>query len=132
MEKASFEIPRGSKTALVGPNGAGKTTLLTRIAEGAPEIRIVPKGKIGWFRQELKDCDPEKTVLETVMETAVQSETVMRRMLAQLLFTREQIFQKTGTLSGGQRVKMLLARLMGSPCNICCWTRLPTIWIWNR
>ena len=118
LEKASFEIPRGSKTALVGPNGAGKTTLLTRIAEGAPEIQIVPKGKIGWFRQELKDCDPEKTVLETVMETAVQSETVMRRMLAQLLFTREQIFQKTGTLSGGQRVKMLLARLMGSPCNI--------------
>ena len=84
FENASFSLPKGSKTALIGPNGAGKTTLMELIVSGAPGIRLVPKAKIGYFRQSLDALDPDKTVLENVMENSVQSEGTMRGILARL------------------------------------------------
>lgn len=118
FENASFSLPKGSKTALIGPNGAGKTTLMELIVSGAPGIRLVPKAKIGYFRQSLDALDPDKTVLENVMENSVQSEGTMRGILARLLIRREDIFKKAGVLSGGERVKLAFARLFGSPANL--------------
>ncbi len=118
FENASFSLPKGSKTALVGPNGAGKTTLMEMIRSGAPGIRIVPKAKIGYFKQSLDTLDLNKTVLENVMETAVQSEKTMRGILARLLIRREDVFKKAGVLSGGERVKLAFAKLFGSPANL--------------
>ncbi len=118
FENASFSLPKGSKTALVGPNGAGKTTLMELIWFGAPGIRLVPKAKIGYFKQSLDTLDLSKTVLENVMETSVQSENTMRGILARLLFRREDVFKKAGVLSGGERVKLAFAKLFGSPANL--------------
>ena len=118
FENASFSLPKGSKTALVGPNGAGKTTLMELIWSNAPGIRLVPKAKIGYFRQSLDTLDLSKTVLENVMETAVQSEGTMRGILARLLIRREDVFKKAGVLSGGERVKLAFAKLFGSPANL--------------
>ena len=118
FENASFSLPKGSKTALIGPNGAGKTTLMGLIASGAPGIRLVPKAKIGYFRQSLDALDLSRTVLENVMETSVQSESTMRAILARLLIRREDVFKKAGVLSGGERVKLAFARLFGSPANL--------------
>lgn len=118
FENASFSLPKGSKTALIGPNGAGKTTLMELIHSGAPGIRLVPKAKIGYFRQSLDALDPDKTVLENVMETSVQSESTMRSILARLLIRREDVFKKAGVLSGGERVKLAFAKLFGSPANL--------------
>ena len=118
FEHASFSLPRGSKTALVGPNGAGKTTLMDLIWSGTPGIRLVPRAKIGYFRQDLKILDLNKTVLENVMETSVQSENTMRGILAGLLIRREDVFKKAGVLSGGERVKLAFAKLFGSPANL--------------
>lgn len=118
FENASFSLPKGSKTALVGPNGAGKTTLMELIWSGTPEIRLVPKAKIGYFKQSLDTLDLSKTVLENVMETSVQSENTMRGILARLLFRREDVFKKAGVLSGGERVKLAFAKLFGSPANL--------------
>lgn len=118
FENASFSLPKGSKTALVGPNGAGKTTLMELIWSNAPGIRLVPKAKIGYFKQSLDTLDLSKTVLENVMETSVQSENTMRGILARLLIRREDVFKKVGVLSGGERVKLAFAKLFGSPANL--------------
>lgn len=118
FENASFSLPKGSKTALIGPNGAGKTTLMELIRSGASGIRLVPKAKIGYFRQSLDALDPDKTVLENAMETSVQSESTMRSILARLLIRREDVFKKAGVLSGGERVKLAFAKLFGSPANL--------------
>ena len=118
FEEASFSLPKGSKTALVGPNGAGKTTLMELICSGAPGIRLVPRAKIGYFKQSLDTLDLSKTVLENVMETSVQSENTMRGILARLLIRREDVFKKAGVLSGGERVKLAFAKLFGSPANL--------------
>lgn len=118
FEEASFSLTKGSKTALVGPNGAGKTTLMELICSGAPGIRLVPRAKIGYFKQSLDTLDLSKTVLENVMETSVQSENTMRGILARLLIRREDVFKKAGVLSGGERVKLAFAKLFGSPANL--------------
>ena len=118
FDDASFSLPKGSKTALIGPNGAGKTTLMELIGSGAPGIRLVPKAKIGYFKQNLDTLDFNKTVLENVMETSVQSENTMRGILARLLIRREDVFKKAGVLSGGERVKLAFAKLFGSPANL--------------
>ena len=118
FENASFSLPKGSKTALIGPNGAGKTTLMELIWSGATGIRLVPKAKIGYFKQNLDTLDLSKTVLENVMETSVQSEKTMRGILARLLIRREAVFKKVSVLSGGERVKLAFAKLFGSPANL--------------
>lgn len=118
FENASFSLPKGSKTALIGPNGAGKTTLMELIWSGATGIRLVPKAKIGYFKQNLDTLDLSKTVLENVMETSVQSEKTMRGILARLLIRREDVFKKMSVLSGGERVKLAFAKLFGSPANL--------------
>lgn len=118
FSNAAFALPRGSKTALIGPNGAGKTTLMELIATDAPGIRIVPKAKIGFFRQGLEMLDLNKTVLENVMDTAVQDEKTMRGILARLLIRRDDVYKKAAVLSGGERVKLAFAKLFGSPANL--------------
>ena len=118
FENASFSLPKGSKTALIGPNGAGKTTLMELIWSGTTGIRLVPKAKIGYFKQNLDTLDLSKTVLENVMETSVQSEKTMRGILARLLIRREDVFKKVSVLSGGERVKLAFAKLFGSPANL--------------
>ena len=118
FDNAFFSLPRGSKTALIGENGAGKTTLMNLIYTGGRGIRVVPKAKIGFFRQGLENLDLEKTVLENVMEDCVQSQQVMRGILARLLIRRDDVFKKAGVLSGGERVKLSFARLFGSQANV--------------
>lgn len=118
FDNASFNLPRGSKTALIGPNGAGKTTLIELICAGAQGIRLVPKAKLGYFKQSLDTLDPSKTVLENVMESSVQSEKTMRNILARLLFRKDDVFKKAGVLSGGEKVKLEFAKLFGSPANL--------------
>ena len=118
FDGASFQIAGGSKTAVLGKNGAGKSTLFQLITGGDDQIRIVPKGKIGYFRQDFTQLNLDKTVLENAMEHAAQTEQTMRNLLARLLFRRDDVYKKAGVLSGGERVKLSFAKLFGSACNI--------------
>ena len=115
---ASFQIENGSKTAVLGKNGAGKSTLFQLIAGKEAQIRIAPKGKIGYFRQDFSQLEFDKTVLENAMAEAVQTEQTMRNLLARLLFRRDDVYKKAGVLSGGERVKLSFAKLFGSDSNI--------------
>ena len=112
-----FRLLRDSRTVLLGENGSGKTTLIRLILEGEL-IRIVPKAKIGYLMQDLSDLCMEKTVLENVMETTIQSPTIARAVLARLLFNEQDIQKKVKVLSGGERVRLAFARILVSDANV--------------
>lgn len=118
FDNAAFSVRNGQKVALVGPNGSGKTTLLNRIFERDPAVRIAPKAVLGYFRQDFHDLDREKTILENLLEVSVQSESTARTILSRLLFDRQDIHKKVSVISGGELVKLSLARLLVSGANL--------------
>ena len=117
FKAATFSIYNGSKVALCGENGAGKTTLLNLIYNNHPEIYIAPKTKIGYLRQDFSNLDYQKTVLRNVLDESVQTEAISRSILAQLLFFKNDINKPAGVLSGGEKIKLILAKLLVSDVN---------------
>jgi len=117
FRNATFRLLRDSRTVLLGENGTGKTTLIRLILEGEL-VRIVPKAKIGYLKQDLSDLRPDKTVLENVTETSIQSQNIVRTVLARLLFTAGDIQKPVSVLSGGERVRLAFARILVSNANI--------------
>nr|AAK14226.1 ABC transporter AlkB [Bacillus sp. NTT89] len=116
-EKTSFYIRGGDKVAIIGPNGSGKTTLVKKIINEEEGIILSPSMKIGYFSQNLTILDPDKTILENVRSTSIQDETLIRTILARLHFFREDVHKPIHVLSGGERVKVALAKLFVSNCN---------------
>lgn len=114
----SFALRKGSKTAITGPNGAGKTTLVKRIVRGGEGVYPAPGVKLGYFSQNLDILDPDRTVIENVSSTAVQSDALIRLVLARLLFRGDDVFKSVGELSGGERVKTAFAKLFLSDINM--------------
>ena len=117
FKNTRFAINGGEKLAIVGENGSGKTTLLNEIYRGSDNIHIVPRLKIGYLRQDFSDLDFNKTVLENALETSVQTMDTVYAVLAGLLFTKEEVHKKAGVLSGGERTRLALAKLVVSPVN---------------
>ncbi len=81
-------------------------------------IRIAPKVRFGYFSQDLDVLDPAKSILENVMFTSVQTEPISRTILARLMFRRDDVHKPASVLSGGERVKVSLARIMVSDANV--------------
>jgi pleuromutilin/lincosamide/streptogramin A transport system ATP-binding/permease protein len=115
--KKSFHIKGGDKAAIIGANGAGKTTLLKKIMEPAAGITVSPSAKIGYFSQNLDVLDLDQSILENIKSTSVQDETFVRTVLARLHFYRDDVYKKAGVLSGGERVKVALAKSFVSNIN---------------
>ncbi|MGI5959585.1 MAG: ribosomal protection-like ABC-F family protein [Massiliimalia sp.] len=118
FRNASFSIGNGQKVAICGPNGAGKTTLLKLILEQDRGIRVVPKAKFGYFAQNLEQLNPQQTVLENAMEQAVQPEGTVKGVLARMLFGPEDWKKKVLVLSGGERIRLALTKLLVAKNNI--------------
>lgn len=117
FDDAVFRLKRNSRTVLLGENGIGKTTLIKLIMDGE-FIRVVPKAKIGYLKQDLKDLDLNKTVLENALDASIQQESIVRTILARLLFSADDIKKKVAVLSGGERVRLAIARILVSPANV--------------
>ena len=118
LRNASFFLPTGSRTALMGPNGCGKTTLIRTIAEGESGIRINPGVRIGYFSQNHEQTlDMNKTVLENAMSISIHDQSVVRAVLANLNLRESDVNKPVRVLSGGERVKTSLARLLVSDAN---------------
>ena len=118
----SFEITRGEHVAIIGDNGTGKTTLLKilneleRADEG--EFTLGSHVEIGYYDQEHHVLHPEKTVFEEISdEYPVMTITEIRNTLAAFLFTGDDVFKLIRDLSGGERGRLSLAKLMLSDCN---------------
>jgi macrolide transport system ATP-binding/permease protein len=118
FDNLNFEVAKGSKTALVGKNGTGKTTLLKMIISGHPQIKVADGVRIGYFSQELDILDPGESILDNIMKSSYQPEWIVRTILARLLFKRDDVYKKVGLLSGGERVKASLAKLLVSEANL--------------
>jgi pleuromutilin/lincosamide/streptogramin A transport system ATP-binding/permease protein len=116
-KETSFQIRGGDKLAIIGPNGSGKTTLLKKILQQANGISVSPAVKLGYFSQNLNILDPEKSILENVRSSSKQEESFMRTILARLHFFRDDVYKQVGVLSGGERVKVALAKIFVSDVN---------------
>lgn len=118
----SFEIKRGERVALIGNNGTGKTTIL-KIINGLIEadggrITLGSNVHIGYYDQEHQLLHMEKTIFEEIADDYPQlNNTKIRNVLAAFLFTNDDVFKRIGDLSGGERGRVSLAKLMLSDAN---------------
>lgn len=117
LKDINLAIHNGDKLALVGDNGSGKTTLINLIDRGYGGIYVAKKAKIGYFDQSLNNLKDELTILENIMEESIHPETYVRILLARLLFKRDEVYKPVKILSGGERVKVQLAKLFCSDFN---------------
>ncbi len=118
FDKVDFQIKAGSKVALIGDNGAGKTTLLRMIMDGEQGISTAKTLKIGYFSQDLHILDERKSVLDNVLADALYPPPEVRLFLARLLFRGDDVFKAAGVLSGGEKVRAALAKILVSPFNM--------------
>ena len=119
----SFEIKRGEHVALIGDNGTGKTTLLKIINEMIPfdagEISFGTNVHVAYYDQEHQVLNDAKTLFEEISdEHPGMNNTQIRSMLAAFLFTEDDVFKRVGDLSGGEKGRLSLAKLMLSEANV--------------
>ena len=118
----SFEIKKGEHVALIGMNGTGKTNIL-KIINGVlspddGEIRLGSNVEIGYFDQQSAVLSDNKTVFEEISDTYPKmTETEIRNTMASFLFRGDEVFAPISTLSGGERGRVVLAKLMLSGAN---------------
>jgi ATP-binding cassette subfamily F protein 3 len=121
FEGGQAQLRQGERVALLGPNGSGKTTLLRLISgELAPDsgqVRLGANVRTGYFSQEQEGLKPHLTALEAVREVAAISETDARNYLHHFLFQGDEVFTSVGSLSYGERARLVLARLVLSKVN---------------
>ncbi len=123
----SLRILRGDRIGLIGPNGAGKTTLLKillgQLAPDSGRVRLGTKLEIAYFDQLRMQLEPEKTVIENVAGGSEIFEIGGERRhvigyLQEFLFSPDRARTQVATLSGGERNRLLLARLLAAPANL--------------
>lgn len=118
----NFEIKRGERVAIIGNNGTGKTTILKIINSVIPadagSFTLGSKVKIGYYDQEHHVLHMEKTLFEEISDAyPTLTNTQIRNVLAAFLFTGDDVFKRISDLSGGERGRVSLAKLMLSEAN---------------
>lgn len=123
FDNISFDIKRGERVALIGNNGTGKTTIL-KIINGIVkadkgEIKLGSKVKIGYYDQEHNVLHSDKTLFDEISdEYPTLTNTQIRNVLAAFLFTNDDVFKRICDLSGGEKGRVSLAKLMLSEANL--------------
>lgn len=123
FDNINFEIKRGERVALIGNNGTGKTTILKLIngliQPDSGSIYLGAKVSIGYYDQEHHVLDPDKTLFEEIQDAYPDlNNTQIRNTLAAFLFTNDDVFKYIWDLSGGERGRVSLAKLMLSNANL--------------
>ena len=117
----SLELLRGEKVALIGPNGSGKSTLLkTLLGEVRPlsgNVKIGNRVQIGYFSQSYERLKPEETLLDNFLNEYGFTIEHTRSLLGGMLFHGDDVFKKIGELSGGQKARLVLLKLVLDGAN---------------
>ena len=122
FQDLNFEIKRGERVAIIGNNGTGKTTILKILNEvirpDAGSFTLGSRVQIGYYDQEHQVLHMEKTIFQEISDAyPYLTNTEIRNVLAAFLFTNDDVFQPIHTLSGGERGRISLAKLMLSNAN---------------
>jgi ATP-binding cassette subfamily F protein 3 len=122
FQNLNFDIKRGERVSIIGNNGTGKTTILKIINEiiaaDNGEIKQGSKVKIGYYDQEHQVLNQDKTLFDELQDTYPNMDnTSIRNVLAAFLFTNDDVFKRIKDLSGGERGRVSLAKLMLSEAN---------------
>jgi ATP-binding cassette, subfamily F, member 3 len=122
LKGVSLEVNRGDRIALVGPNGAGKSTLLKLIAgledTDTGKITLGDEVQVGYYAQDQSQTlDEDRTVVDEVLAHAPSGWGVesVRALLARFLFSQDDVFKRIGALSGGEKSRLSLAKLLLGP-----------------
>ena len=124
LNDLNFLLPKGSKTAFVGRNGEGKSTLakiiIGEIGDYSGTFKLGHQVTIGYFAQnQAALLDGEKTVFDTIDQIAVGDiRPKIRNILGSFLFDEDDIEKKVKVLSGGEKARLALAKLLLTPCNL--------------
>lgn len=118
FQKLNFFLPSGTRTVIAGPNGSGKSSLIRAILDRVPGVSITSEASIAYLSQEQDTLNPKKTVLENVLEDAAFPEHICRAVLDNLCMSPLDIKKPVFLLSGGERVKTALAKVLVSGCNL--------------
>ncbi len=121
LEKVELLLRRGEKVALIGANGVGKTTLLKSImgelAVLQGRISLGNRVQVAYFSQEHEDLNLTNSLLEELMQMGVSTEGEARNYLASILFTGDDVYKSIASLSGGERARLVLLKLMLQGAN---------------
>lgn len=121
FDKVNLDIVYREKVALIGKNGTGKSTLIKMILgqekDFTGNMKIGSSVKIGYIPQDIKFGNEEDTILEFFIKSYNGSETQARTTLAKFMFRGENVFKKIGKLSGGEKVRLMLAELIQKNVN---------------
>ncbi|WP_270394486.1 ABC-F family ATP-binding cassette domain-containing protein [Bacillus paranthracis] len=123
IEHVTMRLTRGDSVALVGPNGIGKSTLLKSIVNKLPllhgEVSFGSNVSVGYYDQEQANLTSSKRVLNELWdEYPLQPEKEIRTILGNFLFTRDDVLKPVSSLSGGQKARLALAKLMMQKSNL--------------
>lgn len=123
FENVSFDIYKGEKVALIGPNGIGKSTLfkiiLDQLNPNAGSVRLGHNVFTGYYDQEQKNLDYSKTVLDEIWDDHISlNQTEVRTLLGSFLFKGDDVFKMVESLSGGEKGRLSLLKLILSKSNL--------------
>lgn len=122
FENASFEVRKNERVFLLGANGCGKTTLFKILMKQLPSdcgtVTYGPGVKVGYYDQLMSGLTDSKTVMDEIWDAYPKmSQTEVRTALGSFLFGGEEVFKKIGVLSGGEKARVAILKLMLSGCN---------------
>lgn len=118
LKDSKFKIKNGKKVALIGDNGCGKSTLLKNIISRESNIKVLENVVIGYFDQSQQILKDDESILKNILEDCSYDESFVRINLDGFGFKGDTVFKKVSSLSGGEKVKIALCKILLSDNNL--------------